>query len=222
MESSESAEIVLSMDDLLCKILAGLPLASLRLFKSVWKRWFSLITDPTFNALRTRTPNADHPKGLLFQLQSSSSVLVFVPFQFKQLDAPPPTRLIRFAYATNSQRYMAVWNVVYWRSAIHWLSRLHVYHFCLDDADFIHVQDHTPLYGGAPDRLVVSRDCLLIARMLEPLRMNVYEMNTNGDYRSGWSVKYHVNLAPAPPAATADFRVVSVVLGKEKRIRFSS
>ncbi|MFS7909179.1 putative F-box-like domain superfamily protein [Helianthus anomalus] len=109
MESSESAEIVLSMDDLLCKILVGLPLASLRLFKSVWKRWFSLITDPSFNALHTRTPNADHPKGLLFQLQSSSSVLVYVPFQFKQLDAPPPTRLIRFAYATNSQRYMAVW-----------------------------------------------------------------------------------------------------------------
>ncbi|KAJ0735476.1 putative F-box-like domain superfamily protein [Helianthus annuus] len=228
MESSESAEIVLSMDDLLCKILAGLPLASLRLFKSVCKRWFSLITDPTFDALCTRTPNADHPKGLLFQLQSSSSVLVYVPFQFKQLDAPPPTRLIRFAYATNSQRYMAVWqscnslllNVVYWRGAIHWLSHLHVYHFSLDDADFIHVQDHTALYGGARDRLVVSRDCLLIARMLGPLRMNVYEMNENGDYRSGWSVKYHVNLAPTPPAADANFRVVSVVLGEREEDSF--
>ncbi|MFS7909181.1 putative F-box domain-containing protein [Helianthus anomalus] len=65
---SESAEIVFSIDDLLMKILAGLSLASLRLFKSVCKRWLSLITDPTFNALRTRTPNADHPKGLLFQL----------------------------------------------------------------------------------------------------------------------------------------------------------
>ncbi|MFS7909190.1 hypothetical protein Hanom_Chr01g00091821 [Helianthus anomalus] len=63
------------------------------------------MTDPTFNALRTRTPNADHPKGLLCQLQSSSSVLVYVPFQ---LDAPP-TRLIRFPYVTNSQQYMDVW-----------------------------------------------------------------------------------------------------------------
>ncbi|MFS7909178.1 hypothetical protein Hanom_Chr01g00091681 [Helianthus anomalus] len=112
-------------------------------------------------------------------------------------------------------------NVVYWRGAIHWLSRLHVYHFSLEDADFILVQDHTALYSGARDRLVVSRDCLLIARMLEPLRMNVYEMNTNGDYRSGWSIKYHVNLAPAPPAAAdADFRVVSVVLGEREEDSF--
>ncbi|MFS8026610.1 putative F-box associated interaction domain-containing protein [Helianthus anomalus] len=222
---------------------------------------------------------------------------------------PPPTRLIRFSYATNSQRYMAVWqscnglllcndrpdklyvynpiinqckllplphvwvpnralkaiaiafdstisqhyklvyarqdftrsgrpvhvemyssetgvwracertfqlksfvafdrNVVYWRGAIHWLSRLHVYHFSLDDADFI--------------TLVVSRDCLLIARMLQPLQMNVYEMNKNGDYRSGWSVNYHVNLAPAPSSAAADvdFRVVSVVLGEKEEDSF--
>ncbi|MFS7909191.1 hypothetical protein Hanom_Chr01g00091831 [Helianthus anomalus] len=45
--------------------------------------------------------------------------------------------------------------------------------------------------------------------MLEPLRMNVYEMNTNGDYRSGWSVKYLVNLAPATPA-TDSFLVLKM------------
>uniref|UniRef100_A0A251UBZ1 Putative F-box domain-containing protein n=1 Tax=Helianthus annuus TaxID=4232 RepID=A0A251UBZ1_HELAN len=49
-----SAHRVCSIEDLLSKILAGLPLGSLRLSKSVCKRWLHLITGPSFNLLRSR------------------------------------------------------------------------------------------------------------------------------------------------------------------------
>ncbi|KAK9051051.1 hypothetical protein SSX86_027676 [Deinandra increscens subsp. villosa] len=97
-------------------------------------------------------------------------------------------------------------SVVYWRGALHWMSCDHVYHFTLEDTEnphFIQVEDHRTLYGQSyerRDKLFVSRDCLLLVRMLQLLQMNVHEMNA--DY-SGWSVKYHVNLESAAAAAAA-------------------
>ncbi|XP_076885651.1 F-box protein At5g07610-like [Bidens hawaiensis] len=108
---------------------------------------------------------------------------------------------------------------VYWRGALHWLSRLHVYHFDAKNPRFIHVKDHRALCGityGALDKLVVSRDCLLLVRLLQPLKkLSVYEMNNEHDYSAGWSVKYHVSLEPS-----VYFHVLSLVLGERDEDSF--
>ncbi|GKB21280.1 retrotransposon-related protein [Tanacetum coccineum] len=61
-----SANVVLSNDDLLTKILLLLPAFSLLLYKSVSKQWLSIITCPTFNLRHSQTSNIDPPSGLFW------------------------------------------------------------------------------------------------------------------------------------------------------------
>ncbi|KAD4983113.1 hypothetical protein E3N88_19784 [Mikania micrantha] len=37
--------------------------------------------------------------------------------------------------------------VVYWHGAIHWLSRVHVYHLSLDEENILQAENHVDLYG---------------------------------------------------------------------------
>lgn len=78
-----SAHAVLSSDDLLIEILLRLPAISIHLFKSVSKRWLSLITDPNFTLRRSRITNIDPPSGLFLQRPKSSSGYDFVPFDIR-------------------------------------------------------------------------------------------------------------------------------------------
>ncbi|KAK1426552.1 hypothetical protein QVD17_15227 [Tagetes erecta] len=109
---------------------------------------------------------------------------------------------------------------VYWRDAIHWLSRIHVFHFSLKDMDNPLVEDHRTLYGiryGGHDKLLVSRDCLLLVKMLPHQIMNVYE---SINHYSGWSLKYQVNLEPAPAPPLVDFNLLSLVIGETEEDSF--
>ncbi|KAL8268971.1 hypothetical protein R6Q59_002769 [Mikania micrantha] len=91
-EVCTSAHKVLSDDDLLSKILAVLLLSSLRLSKSVCKRWSYLVTDQYFNWFRSRSPTADHPCGLFLRLkQPPPFIFAYLPLR----TSPPPSPLIR-------------------------------------------------------------------------------------------------------------------------------
>ncbi|KAL3834674.1 hypothetical protein ACJIZ3_009410 [Penstemon smallii] len=63
VQQKNSAEIVASSEDLLIEILLRLPIISLIRFESVSKHWQSLITNPRFCHLRTRTIGLMFPKG---------------------------------------------------------------------------------------------------------------------------------------------------------------
>ncbi|KAI3719660.1 hypothetical protein L6452_20562 [Arctium lappa] len=79
-----STHAVLSNDDLLIEILLRLPAISLHLFKSVSKRWLSLITDPNFTLRRYQITNIEQPpSGLFLQRSKSSSGYDFVPFDIR-------------------------------------------------------------------------------------------------------------------------------------------
>ncbi|GJS11049.1 F-box protein-like protein [Tanacetum coccineum] len=69
-ESSRSVELVISNNDLLTEILVRLPVVSLVLFKSVSKRWNSLIIDYAANLTLSR--NLDPLSGLFLQKCSYS------------------------------------------------------------------------------------------------------------------------------------------------------
>nr|GFA85431.1 hypothetical protein [Tanacetum cinerariifolium] len=68
MEEVSSSSAVLSIDDLLVKILVRLPVISLHLYKFVSKRWLSLITSSYFIMRRSQIPNLD-PPSVLFLLR---------------------------------------------------------------------------------------------------------------------------------------------------------
>ena len=77
--SSSSIEKVADDDDLLTEILIRLPVKSLLQFKSVSKRWFSLIINPHF--VRCRNPDPSLVSGLFFysSMRRSNPVLNFIP-----------------------------------------------------------------------------------------------------------------------------------------------
>ncbi|KAK1419316.1 hypothetical protein QVD17_28481 [Tagetes erecta] len=62
--SSSSTHAVISNDDLLIEILFRLPIFSLHLFKSVSKRWLTLITDPNFTLRRTQNLTLNAPSDV--------------------------------------------------------------------------------------------------------------------------------------------------------------
>ncbi|PIN09709.1 hypothetical protein CDL12_17703 [Handroanthus impetiginosus] len=86
-----SAEIVVSIDDLLIQILLRLPVKSLLRCKLVSKHWRSLITSPLFCSLHHPDP---HPVGLIYPGCKSSE------FEYINLDVKnpinPPFRKLRF------------------------------------------------------------------------------------------------------------------------------
>ncbi|GKB16215.1 F-box protein-like protein isoform X1 [Tanacetum coccineum] len=87
-----SVHTVVSSDDLLTKILLRLPVISLILFKSVSKRWLSLIKDTNFIKRRGQIPNIDPPFGLFllgfFNIDLSGLIRYdFVPFDIRILDS---------------------------------------------------------------------------------------------------------------------------------------
>ena len=64
---TQSVHAVEYNDDLLIEILVRLPVVSLFLFKSVCKRWLSLISNQTFTLRRSQIPTLDPSYGLLIQ-----------------------------------------------------------------------------------------------------------------------------------------------------------
>ncbi|XP_076883789.1 F-box protein At5g07610-like [Bidens hawaiensis] len=97
MESTAS-QIVQSNDDLLTEILLRLPLVSLHEFKSVSKRWCTLITNPHFTLRRSRNPS-DPSSGLFFRIWNSSE------YYFVPMDTRLPVPLILpFALSLNSSK----------------------------------------------------------------------------------------------------------------------
>ncbi|GJS11048.1 AT-hook motif nuclear-localized protein 28-like protein [Tanacetum coccineum] len=83
-ESSRSVELVISNNDLLTEILVRLPVVSLVLFKSVSKRWNSLIIDYAANLTLSR--NLDPLSGLFIRKRSyskSSYSYDFVSFDIR-------------------------------------------------------------------------------------------------------------------------------------------
>ncbi|GJR74135.1 F-box protein-like protein [Tanacetum coccineum] len=100
-ESSASANKLESTDDLLIEILLRLPLISLRLFKSVSKRWLSLIADPNFTLLRSKNPNIDPPSGFFLQQPSASSEFAYVALDARIPGAQSPL-ITTFTFDLNS------------------------------------------------------------------------------------------------------------------------
>ncbi|XP_057477011.1 F-box protein At5g07610-like isoform X2 [Actinidia eriantha] len=80
-EHSSSADQVAANDDLVTEILIRLPVKSLMQFKSVSKRWLSLITKPHF--IRCRNPDPSYVSGLFFysSMRRLNPELIFIPLQ---------------------------------------------------------------------------------------------------------------------------------------------
>ncbi|GJS93256.1 F-box protein-like protein isoform X1 [Tanacetum coccineum] len=78
-----SVHAVVSDDDLLNEILVKLPVISLVLFKSVSKRWLSLIKSPTFIKRRSRILNIDPPSGLFILHNWKHGLYRFVPLDIR-------------------------------------------------------------------------------------------------------------------------------------------
>ncbi|KAK4489373.1 hypothetical protein RD792_005182 [Penstemon davidsonii] len=76
--SSNSAEIVCSIDDLLTQILLRLPVKSLLRFKSVSKQWFSLIINPKFCHLHS-SRKKNPPNGLFYSILGQHPYIPFSP-----------------------------------------------------------------------------------------------------------------------------------------------
>ncbi|KAK9057423.1 hypothetical protein SSX86_022258 [Deinandra increscens subsp. villosa] len=97
LTDSSALAAVVSNDDLLIEILLRLPTSSLRLFKSVSKRWLALITDPNFTLRRRQIPLIDPPSGLMFVKQHALSIssyecaFKFVSLDTKRIPSSPPT-----------------------------------------------------------------------------------------------------------------------------------
>ncbi|KAJ0726937.1 putative F-box domain-containing protein [Helianthus annuus] len=113
-------------------------------------------------------------------------------------------------------------SAVYWRGAIHWLSHRAVYHFSLEDIDnphFIQVENHKTMHAyGGYDKLLVSRDCLLLVMMLQPLMVDVYEVEN--DCYSGWCLKYYVDLEFVGNFPGPEVDVLAIVLGDREEDSF--
>ena len=62
--NKQSMHAVEYNDDLLIEILIRVPVISLVQFKSVCKRWLSLISNPSFRLRRNQIPTFDPPCGL--------------------------------------------------------------------------------------------------------------------------------------------------------------
>ncbi|XAR66101.1 hypothetical protein NMG60_11012183 [Bertholletia excelsa] len=80
-QHSSSAEKVFGNDDLLTKILACLPLKPLFQFKSVSKRWLSLIIDPHLARCRNPDPSLVSGLFLLSSMRRCNSKLNFIPLR---------------------------------------------------------------------------------------------------------------------------------------------
>ncbi|XP_071708856.1 F-box protein At5g07610-like [Rutidosis leptorrhynchoides] len=79
-----SAQAVESSNDLLIEILFRVPLISIILFKSVSKRWLSILTYPIFTIRhRIQIPKLEPAAGLFIEQPGSSSVYNFVPFDIR-------------------------------------------------------------------------------------------------------------------------------------------
>ena len=103
-ELPSSVNAVVSNDDLLIDILLRLPVLSLFLFKSVSKRWLSLITSPDF-VLRHRStdPNLHPPCGLFLQIPMRNWL---VPeYDFVSFDSRIPSkRSTAFTFGSDAGR----------------------------------------------------------------------------------------------------------------------
>ncbi|XP_076906692.1 F-box protein At5g07610-like [Bidens hawaiensis] len=95
-ELHPSKQIVESNDDLLTEILLRLTLVSLHVFKSVSKRWCTLITNPYFTLRRSRNPS--DPSSGLFLRRQNVPEYNFVPLD-TQIKVPSP-----FALSLNSSK----------------------------------------------------------------------------------------------------------------------
>ncbi|XP_076883787.1 F-box protein At5g07610-like [Bidens hawaiensis] len=93
----ESTQIVVSNDDLLTEILLRLPVVFLHVFKSVSKRWCTLITNPDFALRRTQNPSFDSASGLILSRHKVSEY-DFVPLDTR-IPVPLPT-----AFSFNSSK----------------------------------------------------------------------------------------------------------------------
>ncbi|GJY67234.1 F-box protein-like protein [Tanacetum coccineum] len=89
-----SVQSVISNDDLLTEILVRLPLLSLIFFKSVSKRWLSLIKDDNL----TFRPNLDPPAGLFFTKYTNKNNCESVSYDFVPLDNRIPLRATNFSF----------------------------------------------------------------------------------------------------------------------------
>ncbi|XP_076906693.1 F-box protein At5g07610-like [Bidens hawaiensis] len=89
LELNPSTQIVISNDDLLTEILIRLPLVSLHVFKSISKRWCTLITNPSFTYRRTQNPSLDPASGLFIRRRYVSEYDV-VPLDTR-IPVPLPT-----------------------------------------------------------------------------------------------------------------------------------
>ncbi|XP_019191717.1 PREDICTED: F-box protein At5g07610-like [Ipomoea nil] len=91
--SSESAELVSSIDDLLLQILLLLPIRSLIRFKCGSKHWLSLITNPRFSLLRNPNPAI----GLFFHRRDFHINPEYDYIHFDtQSQTNPPFKKLRF------------------------------------------------------------------------------------------------------------------------------
>ncbi|KAK1425338.1 hypothetical protein QVD17_20689 [Tagetes erecta] len=95
-----SRHAVVSNDDLLIEILLRLPVLSLQRFKSVCKRWLTLITNPNFTLRRSQTAILDPPSGI-FLTKKWSNKYDFVPFD---VTIPPNRSPLRTSYTLNFDR----------------------------------------------------------------------------------------------------------------------
>ncbi|XP_076945988.1 F-box protein At5g07610-like [Bidens hawaiensis] len=96
-ELDPSTQIVESNDDLLTEILLRLPVVSLHVFKSVSKRWCTLITNPDFALRRSQNPRFDSASGLILQRRKVSE------YDFLPLDTRIPVPLPT-AFSFNSSK----------------------------------------------------------------------------------------------------------------------
>lgn len=90
-----SAQIVVSIDDLLTEILLRLPIKSLLRFRLVSDHWCSLIVSPQIGRLLNPDPNP--AVGLFFLSSIVDLSYTYIPFSLKDSRKNPPFTKLKFA-----------------------------------------------------------------------------------------------------------------------------
>ncbi|KAA8535691.1 hypothetical protein F0562_030694 [Nyssa sinensis] len=196
-ENTSAAAAIAGNDDLLVEILIRLPAKSVLRFRSVSKRWLSLISDPRFSLIWSKPKSVS---GLLLRRLSHSGIpkLEYIPFDNRNQSSVPFTSLDFVDDDPEGPSDMVFDKALFWNGSIHWLSRQSETSLCFDtDQECLKTIPMPPIEEGENERTSCyfgesgGHLHLAVLSGSHSALLNVFEMEP--DY-SKWFVKYRVDL----------------------------